>query len=316
MKIVILDGHTVNPGDLDWKPLEKIGDVAVYPRTSSDQVLERSMDAEIIITSKVIIDKDIINKLPKLRYVGVIATGFNVVDIEAARQKNIVVTNVAAYSTSSVVQLVFAHILELARRVGHHDQSVKSGQWSKASDFCYWDFPQVGLDKKALGIIGFGNIGQSVAAVGSSFGMKIIAHDNFIDKSKHSDVEFVELDSIFKRSDFLSIHCPLTDETKNLINKDNLIKMKKTAYLINTSRGPVVNELDLAWALNTGEIAGAGLDVLQVEPPGDNPLFKAKNCYITPHIGWACFEARSLLIELTASNVDAFLAGDPINVVN
>ncbi|MCK5072716.1 MAG: D-2-hydroxyacid dehydrogenase [Bacteriovoracaceae bacterium] len=315
MKIVILDGYTINPGDLDWKPLEEFGEVISYPRTNPEDTLKRASGAEAIITSKVILDKNIIENLPELKYVGVIATGYNVVDLEYAKEKGIVVTNIPNYCTSSVAQMVFAHLFNFARRVDHHSRSVKDGNWSKSTDFCFWDYPQIEMNEKVLGLIGCGNIGNAVTKIAKSMDMKVIVHDPYA--KKHPDVEFVELDTVFKESDFLSLHCPLTDETKYIIRKENISKMKKTAFIVNTGRGPLINELELADTLNEGIIAGAGLDVLEVEPPNaDNPLFKAKNCQITPHVAWASIEARKRLIQFTMNNLKAFMEGKSINVVN
>jgi glycerate dehydrogenase len=313
--IVILDGYTVNPGDLSWDPFRELGEVTVYPRTVAADTWERSRDAEIIITSKVVLDRDMIARLPRLRYIGVIATGYNVVDLEAARERNIPVTNVPDYCSESVAQLVMAHLLELARRVGAHDRSVRAGDWSRAEDFCYWIHPQMELTGKTLGLIGYGHIGSQVARLARAFGMRIIAFDIY--PKDDEGVEFLPLDRVFADSDFVSLHCPLTDDNRGMINTANLRKMKRSAFLINTSRGPLVNDLDLAAALAEGTIAGAGLDVLTKEPPPpDNPLLGAPNCTITPHVAWASEEARLRLIRLTAENVEHFLNGSPINVVN
>jgi len=314
-KIVILDGNTVNPGDLDWKPIERFGQCEVYPRTPPEKTYERSQDADIIITSKVILDREMIGRLPRLKYVGVIATGYNVVDLKAARERDIPVTNIPNYCTASVAQMVISHILELARRVGHHDKSVKEGNWSTSIDFCFWDYPQLELTGRVLGLIGCGNIGSAVAQIAVALGMKVIAYDIF--PREDPSIEFVDLNTVFSTSDIVSLHCPLTEDTLEIINKSNLSKMKKTAFLINTSRGPLVNENELTDALNSDVIAGAGLDVLRIEPPqAGNPLFQAKNCHITPHLAWASQEARELLIQLTADNIQAFLEGRSVNVVN
>jgi len=317
MKIVILDGYTVNPGDLSWEPLEALGGLEVFERTPPEKTLERCRGAWVIITSKVVIDREIISKLKDLKYIGVIATGYNVIDLEAAKERNIVVTNIPNYCTSSVAQLVFAHMLELARRVGHHDKTVKEGKWEKALDFCYWDYPQMELTGKTLGLFGCGNIGRAVSEIAFKFGMKVIAYDKYPQPEKSPQIEFVDEDTVFSRSDVLSLHCPLMPETKGIINSSNLSKMKKTAFLINTGRGPLVNEKDLADALESGVIAGAGIDVLNTEPPVEgSPLFRAPNCHITPHIAWSSIESRKRLIELTANNIKAFLNNDPQNVVN
>jgi len=318
MKIAILDGYTINPGDLSWKPIEALGECEIFPRTMPQETFERSKNTDIIITSKVVFDRELLLKLPSLKYIGVIATGYNVIDLEAARERNVIVTNIPDYCASSVAQMVFAHVLELARRVGHHDSSVKEGRWSSNEDFCYWEYPQMELDGKILGLIGCGSIGSNVASTAISFGMQVLAYDPY---PRHMDddppIEFVDIDTVFTQSDVISLHCPLTVETKEIIRTSTLSKMKPTAFLINTARGPLVNEADLSRALNNGIIAGAGLDVLNIEPPDRaNPLFRTKNCYVTPHIAWASRESRVRLIKMTADNIEAFLAGRPTNVVN
>lgn len=317
MKIVILDGYTVNPGDLKWDPISILGECDIFDRTPPEKVYERSMNAEIIITNKVIIDREMILKLPGLKYIGVIATGYNVVDLEAARENDITVANIPNYCTKSVAQVVFAHILELSHHLGHHSQTVKSGKWSASKDFCYWDYPQIELYSKIMGIIGCGSIGQAVAGIALQFGMKVLIYDICKRPLDNLEVEFVDLNTLFSKSDVVSLHCPLTPDTKEIINFSTLSKMKKTAFLINAARGPLVNEKELANALKKNIIAGAGLDVLGVEPPlSDNPLFKVKNCFITPHIAWASREARTRLIQYSADNIKAFLSGTTINVVN
>ena len=318
MKIAILDGYTINPGDLSWEPIEALGECEIFPRTMPQETFERSKNADIIITSKVVFDRELLLKLPSLKYIGVIATGYNVIDLEAARERNVIVTNIPDYCASSVAQMVFAHVLELARRVGHHDNSVKKGEWSSNEDFCYWEYPQMELNGKILGLIGCGNIGSNVANTAISFGMQVLAYDPY---PRHMDddppIEFVDIDTVFTQSDVISLHCPLTAETKEIIRTSTLSKMKPTAFVINTARGPLVNEADLSRALNNGIIGGAGLDVLNIEPPDRaNPLFRTKNCFITPHIAWASQESRVRLIKMTADNIEAFLAGRPTNVVN
>jgi len=316
MKIVLLDGYTLNPGDLSWKALEALGELKVYERSKADQVVARCQSAEIVLTNKVIFDKTLIDQLPQLKYIGVIATGYNVVDLAYARERQIVVTNIPAYSTDSVAQMVFSQILNFAQNIGLHSASVKRGDWANCPDFSYLLSPQIELKNKTLGIIGFGKIGQAVAQLGLAFGMKVIYH-NRSQKTSTLNATQVDLDSVFENSDFLSINCPLTEENRGFINQQNLAKMKSSAFLINTGRGPLINEQDLAQALNDGQIAGAGLDVLATEPPAtDNPLVKAKNCYITPHIAWATLEARSRLLDTIVQNIKAFQAGTPINVVN
>lgn len=315
-KIVLIDAHTINPGDLNWEAIEKFGECTVYPRTNPSETFERCKDAQVIITSKVLFDRDLISRLPKLEYIGVIATGYNVVDLDTATEKNIVVTNIPSYCSNSVAQMVFAHMMEFANHVGNHDKTVHQGKWFDCKDFCYWDHPQTELNGKILGLIGYGNIGKTVSQIATAFGMNVIAYDIKPDGAD-SLTTFVDLDDVFKRSDILSLHCPLTPETKEIINKSNLTKMKPNSILINTGRGPLVNENDLAWALNENVIAGAGLDVLAVEPPiKSNPLLTAKNCHLTPHIAWASRESRERLIQMTADNIEAFYQGNPRNKVN
>jgi glycerate dehydrogenase len=318
MKIVVLDGYTLNPGDLSWEKLEQSGDVTVYERTPAEKVSDRAKDAEIILTNKTPVSADVINKLPSLKYIGVLATGYNVVDIEAARQKGVLVTNVPGYGTDSVVQLTFALLLELCQHVQRHSDAVMEGKWARSADWCFWDFPLVELAGKTMGILGFGTIGQQVADVAAAFGMKVVGQSRTqTDQAHRKNFKWVSLEELLQTSDVISIHCPLTPETKGLINKDALQKMKPSAFLLNTSRGPIIVDQDLADALNNKVIAGAGIDVLSVEPPpAGNPLFRAKNCLITPHIAWATKEARTRLMNSVAENVSAFLSGRPVNVVN
>ncbi len=315
MNIVVLDGHTLNPGDLSWDALRALGTCTIHDRTAPDQIAPRARDAEIIITNKTVLSRDTILQLPKLRFIGVLATGFNVVDIAAARERGVPVCNVPAYGTKSVAQLVMALLLELVHRTGHHAETVRAGRWSQSSDFCYWDHPLIELDGLTLGIVGYGRIGEAVAHVARALGMKIIAQSRT--PKKVEGVTFVELDTLFREADVISLHCPLTPENKDLVNGARLAQMKPTAFLINTARGPLINEPDLAAALNSGRIAGAALDVLSVEPPPANhPLFTARNCIITPHIAWATRAARARLMEMAVANLKAFLAGHPQNVVN
>jgi glycerate dehydrogenase len=317
MNIVVLDGYTLNPGDLTWKDLESLGHCTVYDRTDPKETVPRAKDAEIVLTNKTVLSSDLIKQLPRLKYIGVLATGYNVVDVEAARDLSIPVTNVPAYSTQSVAQMVFAHLLNLTQHVGHHAETVRSGRWSSNPDFCYWDTPLIELAGLTMGIIGFGRIGQATAKLALAFGMKVIAYDTITPSSIPEGCQSVELDDIFRLSDVITLHCPLTPQTKNIINKERLELMKQTAFLINVSRGPVVDEQALAQALNNKSIAGAGLDVLSLEPPEkNNPLLKAKNCYITPHIAWATRAARARLLQVVVDNVASFLAGKPQNVVN
>ena len=318
MKIVILDGYTLNPGDLSWDGLKKLGDTVIYDRTPANMVVERSMGAEIILTNKTPISEEAINQLPQLKYIGVLATGYNIVDTGAATKKGIKVCNVPGYATDSVVQFTFALLLELCLRVQRHSDAVKKGKWSESPDFCFWNYPLIELSGKTLGIIGFGNIGRKVGEVASAFGMKIIGSSRTkATEPGFKDFRWMEIPELLANSDVVSIHCPLTPETKGLLNKQSLRLMKPSAFLINTSRGPIIVDEDLADALNTGVIAGAAIDVLSVEPPPfDNPLFKAKNCLITPHISWATKDSRSRLLTMTIENIEAFLNGRAVNVVN
>jgi glycerate dehydrogenase len=315
VKIVVLDGYTMNPGDLSWKGLESLGECAVYERTPPERVVERAAGAEVVLTNKVVLDGAVMARLPDLKYIGVLATGYNVVDTAAARERGIVVTNVPAYSTRSVAQLVMALVLELAHHVGHHARTVREGRWTASKDFAYWDHPLVELEGLVMGIVGFGQTGRAVADMARAFGMRVLVHTRT--PTAGPGVEFVDLATLLRRSDVVSLHCPLTPETEGLVNAKRLATMKPTAFLINTSRGPVVNERDLAEALGAGRIAGAGLDVLSTEPPkADNPLLAAKNCFITPHFAWATRAARERLMKTVVENVRGFLAGRPQNVVN
>lgn len=318
MKIVILDGYTLNPGDLTWDELKKLGDVVIHDRTPADQVVERARGAEVIFTNKTPVSEEAINQLSSLKYIGVLATGYNIVNTDAAKAKGIVVANVPGYGTTSVVQMTFALLLELCLHVQRHSDTVMEGRWAKSADWCYWDYPLVELLGKTIGIIGFGRIGQQVGDVATAFGMNIIGNSrHWTDQSHRPNFRWAEIPELLEQSDVVSIHCPLFPETKGLINKESLQTMKKSAFLINTSRGPIIVDEDLADALNNNVIAGAGIDVLSVEPPSkDNPLFGAKNCIITPHIAWATKEARARLMDITVSNLSAFLNGNPVNVVN
>lgn len=316
MQIVVLDGFALNPGDLSWEGLNKLGECRIYDRTKPEDIFNRVKDAEVIITNKAVIDEQLIDRLQALRYIGVTATGYNVVDVHAANRKGIVVTNIPAYSTDSVAQLVFAHILNVANRVEMHAASVSSGDWADNPDFSYWKTPQMELAGKTLGIVGFGRIGRKVAQIGSAFGMKVIFHN----RSKISDVpaEMLQttLNNVFSESDVVSINCPLTPQNIEFVNEQMLRKMEQSAILINTGRGGLINEHDLAIALNSGIIASACLDVLSTEPPKtDNPLLSARNCFITPHIAWATIEARQRLMNITIENLNGFISGNLQNVV-
>lgn len=314
MKITVLDGFTENPGDLSWDWLTALGDCTIYDRTPAELIAERCSGCDIIITNKTPLRKELLETLPGLKYVGLLSTGYNIVDWEYCKENGIPVCNIPSYSTSAVAQLVFALILEHTNAAALHSESVHSGEWSACKDFCYWKTPLTELCGKTLGIIGFGKIGKAVAKIAAAFGMKVIASTNH--PAPFEGVEFCDKDELLERSDFVSLHCPLTPATEKMVNADFLSKMKKSAVLINTSRGQVVDENALAAALRNGVIAGAGLDVLETEPPkADCPLFGLKNCYITPHIAWAGFETRERLMKICRENVEAFLSGEPKNLV-
>ena len=310
--IVILDGFTANPGDISWAAIEALGNCKIYDRTGEADVVARAADADIVLTNKTLITQKSLAALPRLRYIGVLATGYNTVDVQAAQQRGILVCNVPEYSTPNVTQAVFALLLELTNRTGHHSQTVHEGRWSVSPDFCYWDGELVELAGRTLGIVGYGRIGKAVAAVGSAFGMQILAHR----RTASDDPQFVSLDRLLCESDVVSLHCPLVPDTKELINAARLAQMKPSAFLINTARGALIHEPDLAAALNTERIAGAGLDVLSVEPPlASNPLLSARNCVMTPHIAWATRNARLRLLEVTAANIRGYLLNRPQNVI-
>ena len=316
MKIVVLDGFALNPGDLSWEGLTQLGECKVYDRTKPAEVFNRIKNAAVVITNKAVIDEPLIEKLPDLRYIGVTATGYNVVDVEAASRKGIMVTNIPAYSTDSVAQLVFSHILNVVNRVEMHANSVTSGEWIRSPDFAYWKSPQMELAGKTLGIVGFGRIGRKVAEIGLAFGMKVIFHNRSKVTDAPVDVSQLTMEEVFAESDVLSLNCPLSAENSGFVNQKLLRTMKHSAILINTVRGGLVNEADLAIALNGRIIAAAGLDVMSTEPPKpDNPLFSAKNCFITPHIAWATLEARQRLMNITVENLHCFISGKAQNVV-
>ena len=318
MKIVVLDGYTLNPGDLNWEGIEALGELVVYDRTPADMIQERCSGASIIYTNKTPLDETFFKQNPEVKYVGILATGYNIIDTKAARDHGVVVTNVPGYGTPSVAQMTFAIILELCNRVQRHSDSVKNGKWSTSDDFCYWDYPLVELSQKTIGIVGFGSIGSKVGDIATAFGMNILASDQIHTEQSHRNhFKWSEIPQLLSESDIVSLHCPLTPDTKGMINSRTLDLMKSTAFLINTSRGPLIVEQDLADALNQKRIAGAGLDVLGVEPPAkDNPLLSAQNCLITPHIAWASKEARQRLMDITVNNLKVFIGGGVVNKVN
>lgn len=316
MKIVALDGYAANPRDLSWDELKALGECIIYERTSPEEVLERAAGAEILLTNKVVLNAETIAALPELKYIGVLATGYNIVDVTAAKERGIIVTNIPAYSTASVAQMVFAHILNIAQQVQHYTDEVRAGRWSNSPDFCFWDTPLIELRGKKIGIIGLGHTGYNTARIAIGFGMEVYAYTSKSPFQLPPEIKKMELDEIFSTCDIVSLHCPLTDATRELVNAGRLKLMKPTAILINTGRGPLINEQDLADALNNGTIFAAGLDVLTQEPPrADNPLLTAKNCYITPHIAWASTAARERLMQIMLENVKAYLSGKPVNNV-
>lgn len=316
MKIVVLDGYGLNPGDLSWSAWETLGELKVYDRTSPSELLERSEGAEVLVTNKTLITAKDMALLPELKYIGVLATGYNVVDIDEAKARGIVVTNIPAYSTASVAQMVFAHILNITQRVGYYADENIRGRWTNNPDFCYWDTNLVELDGKKMGIVGYGNIGKATARIALAFGMEVLAYTSKEQKDLPQGVKKATLDELFAESDVISLHCPLTPDTKELVNANRLKAMKPNAILVNTGRGPLINEQDLADALNEGRIAGAGLDVLSVEPSvAGNPLLSAKNCFITPHIAWATKEARTRLMDIAINNLRSYQEGNIINNV-
>ncbi len=317
MNIVILDGYASNPGDLTWNALEKLGNVTVFPRTNEEEKVERAKDADIILINKVHMDAQTLDQLPRLKYIGVQATGFNVVDIKAAKERGIVVTNIPAYSTESVAQMTFALILSITNRVEHYTQENRNGRWANNPDFCYWDTPLMELAGKNLGIMGLGNIGKKVATIAHDFGMNVYACTSKEVDELPENITKVSKDELLAISDILSLHCPLTEDTYHLINAESIEKMKDTAILINTGRGPLVDEEAVAKALHESKLSAYGADVMTQEPPSaDNPLFNEPNAFITPHIAWATLEARTRLNKMVAQNVKAFIEGHPQNVVN
>ena len=316
MKIVILDGYTANPGDLSWKALEEMGELTVYERTKPEETIHRAKDAEVVLTNKVLLRRQEIEQLPQLKYIGVLATGYNVVDLEAAREHGITVTNVPAYSTMSVAQMVFSHLLTVTNHTEHYAHQNRQGKWTASPDFSYMDMPLTELASKTFGIVGLGNIGQRVAMIANAFGMNVIAYTSKTADELPKYIRKGTLDEVLTESDVLSLHCPLTSDTQHLINRQTLQKMKSSAILINTGRGPLVNDQDVADALNSHRLQAFCADVLTEEPPkADNPLLRCENAYITPHIAWASSEARVRLLDVAISNVRAFVEGKPQNVV-
>ena len=316
MRIVILDGYAANPGDLSWNEMKQLGECVIYERTSPAEVLERSQGAEVLLTNKTVLDAETINALPALRYVGVLATGYNVVDVKAAREHGVTVTNIPAYSTESVVQTVFAHILNIIYHVGHYTEQARNGVWQAKGDFCYWDSPLLELYGKRIGIVGMGNIGRAVARVARAFGMTIYAHTSATIAQLPAGTVKADLETLFRECDIVTLHCPLRADNAGMVNAALLDLMKPTAILINTARGPLVNEQDLADALRAGKLRAAGVDVLSSEPPrADNALLTAPNCFITPHIAWATLDARERLMAQAVNNLRLFLRGTPVNVV-
>ena len=318
MKIVVLDGYTLNPGDLSWDGLKALGDVVVYDRTPADKTIERIGDAEIVFTNKTVINKGVFDACSAIKFIGVLATGYNVVDIDTAKQKGILVTNIPTYGTTAVSQITIALLLEVCHHIGEHSKSVANGDWTNCPDWCYWNSPLIELAGKTLGIIGFGRIGQGTAKIAQALGMKVLAFDSYeVEALKSDTLHYVSLDELLANSDVISLHCPLFESTQGIINKNNIAKMKDGVIIINTSRGPLVVEEDLAEALDCGKVYAAGLDVVSSEPiKADNPLLTAKNCIITPHIAWAPKESRSRLMNIAVDNLEKFLAHSPVNVVN
>ena len=320
MKIIVLDGYTENPGDLSWDEMRKLGELTVYDRTSltdDEEIIKRIGKAEMVYTNKTPINREVIDACPNLRFIGLLATGYNVVDYRHAKEKNIIVTNVPAYGTASVSQFSIALLLEVCHHIGYHSQAVYNGRWETNPDFCFWDYPQIELAGQTIGIIGFGKIGQAEGRIAKAMGMKVLAYDVYPTESGKEIAEYVNLNELYQRADVISLHCNLTEENQGMINKDSITKMKDGVILINNARGQLLVEQDVADALNSGKLGGVGVDVVSVEPiRGDNPLLKAKNCIITPHISWASKSCRERIMDCAVQNGKAFLEGQPINVVN
>lgn len=317
MKIVILDGYTENPGDLSWEGFAALGELTVYERTAAADIVPRIGDAEIVYTNKTPITAETLAACPKLRYIGLLATGYNVVDVAAAKARGVAVTNIPTYGTAAVAQFAIAMLLEICHHVAHHSDAVHAGRWTANPDWCFWDYPLIELDGKTMGIIGFGRIGQATGRIARALGMRVLAYDSRPSDAGRAIAEYVPLDELLANSDVISLHCPLFPETEGIVNKANIARMKDGVILLNNSRGPLVVEQDLSDALNSGKVYAAGLDVVSTEPiRPDNPLLKAKNCFITPHISWAPRESRQRLMDIAVENLRAFLAGAPVSVVN
>jgi len=318
MKIVVLDGYTENPGDLSWEAMKQLGELTVYDRTAPEQIISRIGEAEAVIINKTPLSRETLEACPHIRYIGVLATGYNVVDVAAASEKGIAVTNIPTYGTAAVAQFAIALLLEITSRVGHHARAVREGRWEHSRDWCFWDYPLIELAGKTMGIIGFGRIGRTTAGIAQALGMKVLACDNFHDLSLETDTcRYASRQDVLALSDVIVLHCPLLPETQGMICRESIARMKDGVILINNARGPLIVEDDLAEALNSGKVAGAGLDVVSTEPiRSDNPLLRAKNCYITPHISWAPRESRQRLMDIAVGNLRAFAEGTPVNVIN
>lgn len=320
MKIVVLDGYTENPGDLSWDALREFGELVVYDRTPVDddeEIISRIADAEVVYTNKTPINKHVIDACKNMRMISLLATGYNVVDYQYAKEKEIPVTNVPTYGTASVGQFAMALLLEICHHIGYHNETVHEGKWQNHEDWCYWDYPLIELDNKTMGIIGFGKIGQTTGKLAKAMGMHVLAYDSYPNETGKTIAEYVSLDELLEKSDVIALHCPLFPETEGIINKENIAKMKDGVIILNNARGPLVVEQDLADALNSGKVYAAGLDVVSTEPiKGDNPLLKAKNCIITPHISWAPKESRQRIMDCAYENLKAYVEGNPQNVVN
>lgn len=320
MKIVVLDGYTENPGDLSWDGVRELGELTVYERTplhDEAEIIRRIGDAEVVLTNKTPITRNVLDACPNIRMISVLATGYNVVDTAYAKEKGIPVCNIPTYGTDSVAQFAIALLLEICHHIGHHDRTVKEGKWQNCPDFCYWDYPLIELAGKTIGIIGFGRIGRRTGEIARALGMHVLAYDSFENEDGRQIAEYVTLDELYAKSDVIALHCPLFPETQGIVNKDSIAKMKDGVIILNNSRGPLIVEQDLADALNSGKVAAAGVDVVSTEPiKGDNPLLTAKNCIITPHMSWGAREARQRIMDMTVDNIRGYLQGEPVNVVN